>query len=206
MTKAFIFYETGKYAVMWFSLLGIFYLGFKKNAFPYVLYLLFLLPGVLVSYDAIAYDANFRTAVLFNLSGPLCLSLASVFIFGRTITLNDFLKVLDYIVYPLISMTVYICTLYTPDIREVITSTASNSAVSGGYGPNQVATVLGLGVFILLSRLLIPYKNIFVQWTMMFFLVLMAYRALLTFSRGGVLVAVSNIYCFYFYYLLLLLV
>ncbi len=189
MTKAFIFYETGKYAIMVFSLMGIFYLGFKKNAFPYVLYLLLLLPGVLVSYELISYDTNFRTAVLFNLSGPLCLCVSSVFIFGRTITLSSFLKVLDYIVYPLISMTIYIV-LYSPDIREVITNTASNSAVSGGYGPNQVATVLGLGVFILLSRLLIPYKNVLVQWAMMFFLILMGYRALLTFSRGGVLVAV----------------
>ena len=189
MTKAFVFYETGKYAIMLFSILGIFYLGFKKNAFPYVLYLILLLPGVLVSYDSISYDTNFRTAVLFNLSGPLCLSLVSVYIFGRTITLKQFLKVLDYIVYPLISMTIYIV-LYSPDIREVITNTASNSAVSGGYGPNQVATVLGLGVFILLSRLIIPYKNALVQMAMMFFLALMGYRALLTFSRGGVLVAV----------------
>ncbi|HPE84287.1 MAG TPA: O-antigen ligase family protein, partial [Aequorivita sp.] len=189
MTKAFIFYETGKYAIMFFSVLGIFYLGFKKNAFPYVLYLLLLLPGVLVSYDSISYDTNFRTAVLFNLSGPLCLSLASVFVFGRTISLKELLKVLDYIIYPIISMTIYVV-LYSPDIREIITSTASNSAVSGGYGPNQVATVLGLGVFILLSRLIIPYKNALVQMVMMFFLALMGYRALLTFSRGGVIVAV----------------
>ncbi len=195
MTKAFVFYETGKYAIILFSVLGIFFLGFKKNAFPYVLYLVLLLPGVLVSYDAISYDANFRTAVLFNLSGPICLSIVSVFIFGRTITLKHFLKILDYIVYPLISMTVYIV-LYSPDIRDVITNTASNSAVSGGYGPNQVATVLGLGAFILLSRLIIPYKNILVQITMMFFLALISYRALLTFSRGGVLVALIMIIVF----------
>lgn len=189
MTKAFVFYETGKYAVMWFSLMGIFLLGFKKNAYPYVLYLLLLIPGILVSFDMISFDVNFRKAVLFNMSGPLCLAIASIFIFGRTIRFSHFLKVLDYMVYPLISMTVYIV-LYSPDIREVITNTASNSAVSGGYGPNQVATMLGLGIFILLTRLVIPYKNILVQATMMFFLVLMAYRALLTFSRGGVFVAV----------------
>lgn len=201
MTKAFIFYETGKYAIMWFSLMGIFFLGFKKNAFPYVLYLLLLFPGVLVSYDSIAYDSNFRTAVLFNLSGPLCLSLASVFVFGRTITMNQFLKVMDYIIYPLISTTIYIV-LYSPDIREIITSTASNSAVSGGYGPNQVATVLGLGIFLLLTRLIIPYKNFLVQWTMMFFMILMSYRTLLTFSRGGVLVAVvmSVVFIVIFYF------
>lgn len=189
MTKAFVFYETGKYAVIFFALIGIFYLGFKKNAYPYVLYLLLLLPGVLVSYDVISYDANFRTAILFNLSGPICLSVIAVFAYGRTILFKDLLKVLDYIIYPLISMTVYI-SLYTPDIRDVVTNTASNAALSGGYGPNQVATILGLGVFILLSRLFIPYKNVLVHWTMMFFMLVMAYRALLTFSRGGVLVAV----------------
>lgn len=189
MTKAYIFYETGKYAIMWFSIMGMFFLGFKKNAFPYILYILLLLPGVLVSLDEIAYNVDFRRAVAFNLSGPLCLSVVAVFVFGRTVSFKELLKILDYIIYPLISMTVYIV-LYSPDIREVITGTASNSAVSGGYGPNQVATVLGLGVFILLTRLLIPYKNMLVHWTMMFFLALMAYRALLTFSRGGVLVAI----------------
>ena len=188
MTKAYIFYETGKYAVMWFAILGMLYVGFKRNALPYVVYFLLLLPGVLISLDDIAYDVNFRKAVLFNLSGPFCLSVAAVFTYGRTITYHEILKVIDYIIYPLIATTVYVV-LYSPDIREVVTGTASNSAISGGYGPNQVATVLGLGVFLLLTRLLIPYKNIVVHWSMMFFLALMAYRALLTFSRGGVLVA-----------------
>lgn len=189
MTKAYLFWETGKYAVIWFSLLGMFYLGFKRNAAPYVVYLLLLLPGILVSFEEIAHDVNFRKAVFFNLSGPLCLSVAAVFMYGRTITFHEMLKVMDYILYPLIATTVYII-VYSPDIREVVTSTASNSAVSGGYGPNQVATVLGLGVFLLLNRLFIPYKNILVHWTMMFFMALMAYRGLLTFSRGGVIVAI----------------
>ena len=188
MTKAFVFYETGKYAVMFFMLLGIFYLGFKKSALFYVIYILLLLPAVLVSLDVIAYDANFRTNVLFNLSGPLCLCFAAVFCYGRTVQLQDFLKVLDYIIYPLISIVVYI-TLYTPNVRDIVTGTASNSALSGGYGPNQVATVLGLGVFLLFSRLLIPYKNKLVPWTMMLIMLAMAYRALLTFSRGGVMVS-----------------
>jgi hypothetical protein len=199
MTKAFVFYETGKYAVIFFMILGVFFLGFKKNAFPFILYILLLLPAVLVSLDAIAFDANFRSTVLFNLSGPLCLSFAAIFCYGRSIQLQDFLKVLDYIVYPLISMVIYI-TLYTPNVQDVVTGTASNSALSGGYGPNQVATVLGLGIFILFTRLLIPYKNILVHWTMMFLMVVMAYRALLTFSRGGVLVSV--IICLVFLFII----
>lgn len=189
MTKAYIFYETGKYAVMWFALMGIFFLGFRRSALIYIVYILLLLPGVIVSLDEIAYDVNFRKAVLFNLSGPLCLSVAAVFVYGRTVSFKEMLRLLDYIIYPLISMTVYVV-LFSPDVQAVITGTASNAEVSGGYGPNQVATVLGLGVFILLTRLFIPYKNLLVHWTMMFFMGLMAYRALVTFSRGGVLVAV----------------
>ncbi len=201
MTKAFVFYETGKYAVMFFMLLGMLFLGFKKNAFPYVIYILLLLPAVFVSLDVIAFDANFRNTVLFNLSGPLCLTFAAIFCFGRTVHLHDILKILDYIIYPIISMAVYMI-LYTPNVQDIITNTASNSALSGGYGPNQVATILGLGIFLLFSRLLIPYKNFMVHWTMMFLMVVMAYRALLTFSRGGVLVAV--IMCLVFIFIIYL--
>jgi len=201
MTKAYVFWETGKYAVIWFSLLGMFYMGFKRNATPYVIYLLLLFPGIIVSLEEMSYDVDFRKAVFFNLSGPLCLSAAAVFTYGRTISFRKMLKIMDYIIYPMIAMTVYIV-LYSPDIREAVTGTGSNSAISGGYGPNQVATVLGLGVFLLLTRLFIPYKNILVHWTMMFFMALMAYRALLTFSRGGVLVAIiiSLVFIIVFYF------
>ena len=189
MTKAYFIWETGKYAVIWFCLLGMIYIGFKRNAVPYLIYFLLLLPGILIAYEEIAYDVNFRKSILFNFSGPLCLTVAAVFVFGKTVTFPQMLRILDYMIYPLITTTVYVV-LYSPDVREVVTGTASNSAISGGYGPNQVATALGLGVFLLLTRLLIPYKNILVHWVMMFFMALMAYRALLTFSRGGVIVSV----------------
>lgn len=188
MTGAYIFYETGKYAVIWFSLLGMFHYGFKRNAAPYIIYILLLLPGIMVTFVDLKHTMNFRTAMFFNLSGPLCLSVASIFTYGRTVTFQEILRIIDYMIYPLISITIFIV-IYSPDIRDVVTNTASNEAVSGGYGPNQVATVLGLGVFLLLTRFFIPYKNVLVHWTMMFFMALMAYRALLTFSRGGVLVA-----------------
>lgn len=201
MTKAYVFWETGKYAVIWFSLLGMFYMGFKRNATPYVIYLLLLFPGIIVTLEEMSYDVDFRKAVFFNLSGPLCLSAAAVFTYGRTISFRKMLKIIDYIIYPMIAMTIYII-VYSPDIREAVTGTGSNSAISGGYGPNQVATVLGLGVFLLLTRLFIPYKNMLVHWTMMFFMALMAYRALLTFSRGGVLVAIiiSLVFIIVFYF------
>lgn len=189
MSKAYLFWETGKYAIIFYCLLGMTYLGFKRDAAPYLLYFLFLLPAIAVSYNQLTFDVDFRKSVLFNLSGPFCLSVAAVFSFGRRVTQKQLMEILNYLVYPIIAMVVYIV-LYSPDVQEAITNTASNANFSGGYSGNQVATVLGLGAFIILTRFFIPYKNALVQGVMMFFMALMAYRALLTFSRGGVLVAV----------------
>lgn len=149
MTKAYLLYETGKYLVMFFIVLGLFYNSFKRKAYPYALFFLFLFPAIFKSSQALGYDVDFRKAVLFNLSGPLCLIFVAIYTYGKTLTYKDFLSVLNYLVYPLISMTVYIF-LYNPDLRAIITNTAANSAATGGYGPNQVSTVLGLGVFIII--------------------------------------------------------
>ena len=200
MTKALVFYETGKYAIILLMLVGMFYRGFQKKSYPYLLYFLLLGPGILVTIHVIGVEERFRQAILFNLSGPFSLTAAALFCYGRRIRFKDLLKVLDYMVYPIIAMTVYVF-LYTPsgDIGDIANSAASNPALSGGYGPNQVSTVLGLGVFILYTRFLIPYKNKWIHLLMMFFLVAMAYRALLTFSRGGVLVAILMAAAFTFF-------
>ena len=169
MTKAYFLYETGKYLVMFFIVIGLFYDGFKRKAYTFVLFLILLFPGIIVSFENISYDANFRKAILFNLSGPLTLSVVALYTYGKSLTFKDFLSVLNFVVYPIIAMTVYIF-LYNPSIRDIVTNTAANAATSGGYGPNQVATALGLGVFVLYSRLLIPYKLKTVHLIMMFFL------------------------------------
>ena len=197
MTKALIFYESGKYVIILYFLIGLFYQGFKVKAFPYLIYFLLLVPGIYVAYLNLNYDSEFRQMIMFNLSGPICLTLAAVYCYGRTVKFKDFLLILDVLIYPLIAMTVYVY-LYNPDIKQLITSTVSTSATSGGYGPNQVATMLGLGVFILYSRLLIPYKNKLIHFIMMFFLMAMAYRALITFSRGGVITAIVMCLAFSF--------
>ena len=178
MTKAMVFYETGKYAVILFLLFGMFYQGFKRKAYPYAIYLILLLPGLIGALDYFAGDLFlYRKTVLFNLSGPISLCAAALYCYGRTLKMSEFLQILDTIVYPIIAMTVYLY-LYNPAIRDVVTNTASNAATSGGYGPNQVSTMLGLGVFILFTRLLLPYKHKLVQFTMMFFLIAMGFANL----------------------------
>lgn len=189
MTRSTVLWEQGKYMVIFFSLWGMLYVGFRRNAAPYLLYFLMLLPAIGVSLITLDFDSDFRKSILFNLSGPFCLTVASVFLYGRTIKLKNFLKILDYIIYPLITTAVYVV-LFMPSGKDIFIHTSSNAAASGNYSGNQVATVFGLGFFILLTRFFIPYRNPIVHWTMMFFMALMMYRALLTFSRGGVVAAV----------------
>jgi len=190
MTKAYFFYETGKYMVILFLVIGMIYQGFKRTSLTYFIYLLLLFPGVYVSFLETEYDDKFRQNILFNLSGPICLTVAAMYCYGRTVTLKQMFSILNFMVYPIISMTIYVY-FYNINIQAVITGTASTSATSGGFGPNQVATVLGLGAFILFSRFLIPYKNKLVHLVMMFWLMALSHRAIITFSRGGVFVAVA---------------
>lgn len=188
MTKAYFLYETGKYMVILYLTIGMIYQGFNRKSFVYIVYILLLIPGVYVSFLNSEFDARFRQNILFNLSGPLCLSIAALYCYGRSIRLKDLYTIGNFLVYPLISMTIYVY-FYNIDVREVITGTASTSATSGGFGPNQVSTMLGLGAFILYSRFLLPYKNKLVHLFMMVFLVAFVHRGIITFSRGGVITA-----------------
>ena len=188
MTGGAITYEFAKYAVIGFVLLGMFYKGFKKSAWPYILYIVFLVPGILFSAINLNYDTNVGNAIGFNLSGPVCLGMAALYCYNRTITKSQMDTILMAILLPIVSITVYVF-YYSPNIRDVLTGTSSNFEASGGYGPNQVSTVLGLGAFILFSRLFL-IKNKVVNGIDIILLAVVGYRALITFSRGGVITAV----------------
>ena len=96
---------------------------------------------------------------------------------------------------PLVSNMIYLY-LYTPSIGESLMSGAnSNYATSGGYGPNQISTVMGMGAFLLCTRLFV-IKNRMINIIDLMLFGLMSYRAVVTFSRGGVLTAIICIICF----------
>lgn len=187
MTNGIIFWETGKYMVILFTVLGIYNQGFKLRSWPYLVFILLLLPGIFITYVSMDfYEVSFRKNILFNISGPLSLFMSALYCFQLKINLQSLFKVFDFLVYPLISMCIYIV-LYTPTNKEVFTAAESNAAASGGYSGNQVATILGLGVFLLFVRFLIPYRKKIFHYLMMGALVLLTLRGLLTFSRGGML-------------------
>ena len=189
MTGGFVLYETGKYTVIMFMLFGMFFHGFKTKALVYVVYILLLLPAVYVTFLEIPYDMNFRKTILFNLSGPLSLAISALFCYDLKIPIRRFLGLLDYMLLPIVAMTVYLF-FYSPDLKEVVTNADASFGAAGGFGPNQVSTALGIGIFVSLIRIFIPYKNYILQLINYGILPLMTFRALATLSRGGVFTAV----------------
>ena len=186
MTGGNPLYEISKYGVIVFLLTGMYYSGFSKGAGPYWMFLLLLVPSVVISTFALNFDTNIRKAIAFNISGPVCLGIASLYTFRRKISLEDVNRILFSMGLPIISCMVYV-TLYTPNVRDVVTSTQSNFETSGGYGPNQVATVLGLGMFIFFSRIILDSKTKFQIAINLIIALNITYRGMLTFSRGGMI-------------------
>jgi hypothetical protein len=187
MNNALPFYEMTKYLIIVFSLLGIFMKGFSLKSVPYVFYLLLLVPGIVIAAQNIPLGESLRKAVAFNLSGPVALGVCAVYCYRTRITLERLDEILKLAVGPIVMITVYLF-VATPDIREIVTDTASNFAASAGYGPNQVATALGIGMFICFVRFLrishLPTNAL----DIVLFLG-MTYRGWVTFSRGGIFTA-----------------
>ena len=187
MTGGALFYETGKYAVIFFLLLGMFYRGTSLRSIPFWAYLFALVPGIVFSAINLNYESNFRTAVIFNLSGPFCLGVAAIYMYFRKVSKEDLQRIFLVMLLPIVTTMVYLF-LYTPNIRDALSGTQSNFQTSGGFGPNQVATILGLGMFILVTRLF-TIRDRFVNIIDLVLLFFMSYRAIVTFSRGGVITA-----------------
>ncbi len=198
MTGGSFLYETSKYLVIIFCLMGI--LTTKLNQpISYIVYVFLLIPGILVAGFNITEQTTIRTAIAFNLSGPVCLGIVSVFCYKQKIAYLDMHKVFLAMALPIITMIIYLF-LYTPSIRDTLTGTGSNFAASGGFGPNQVATVLGLGMFALSIRFFMLSPSLFLKIFNGFLLAAVSYRAIVTFSRGGVITALFMIVAFVYFY------
>ena len=199
-TGALVFYETGKYAVILFLLIGMFFKGTSARTTPYWAYLFILLPGILIASMTISFEAEFRKLVAFNLSGPVCLGVSALYCYYKKIQKKDFQKVLVMLLMPLLAQMFYLY-LYTPTLHEGIITLTGNYAATAGYGPNQISTVFGLATFLLVARLF-TVKSSILNLIDLGLVGLMGYRALITFSRGGIVTALICIVAFIalFYY------
>ena len=137
MTKTYPFipYELSKYLLFIFLLIGIL---FKSSSFRFGWVLFFLLIPSL--FFDLSTQVKGYEIYSFNLLGPLNLSLIIIYFSKHQINLINFKKLLLLLLYPLVSVLSF-AFYKTPDFDDFNFKLSSNFATSGGFGPNQVATV-----------------------------------------------------------------
>lgn len=197
MTDAGLFYESSKYFIIFYMIFGMFYNGISNKGYPYFIFLICLVPSIIVAASTIGIDGSLRKNVAFVLSGPVCLGISALYCYDKKITMRQLLNVLLYLALPVVTLTTYLF-LYTPSIKDIVTGTDSNFAASGGFGPNQVSTVLGLGMFVFCVNYFLRSKTNLLKAVNIILFALVAFRGIITFSRGGVFTALLMIFAFLF--------
>ena len=193
MTGGLLFYELHKYMLIFLALIGVFYSLNRVKGYVYLVSTGLMLVGII--FTEYNVTENVRKMILFNLSGAISLGIFAFYCYKKQISLQQLNKILFYAALPIVGMLTYMF-LYTPDLKSVITGTGSSSQASGGFGPNQVATILGFGIFIFMTRLILnkyKIKQLLIEFSL---LSLIAFRGLATFSRGGILAAFIAIFFF----------
>jgi len=198
MTGGNILYEFSKYGVIFFLIVGMYYSGFSKYAVPYWIFLLLLIPGIIVATETLNLGTDIRKPIAFNISGPVCLGIASLYTYNRKILFSSLNSILLSLSLPVITITVYLI-LYTPSIKDVVTGTGSNYESSGGFGPNQVSTILGIGMFVFFSRFLLESRSKLLFIVNLIIVFNISYRGLTTFSRGGMITGLVMIIVLIFF-------
>ena len=177
------FHEFGKYAMLFFTCLGFFYNGFPKTKNPYWIYLLLLIPSVFMSFMYLEDD--FRRKIFFEILGPVCMGFLALYTYKRKISASQISVILNLIALPILTSCIYLILKYSHNI-DIVSWGNSNYYFSGNYAPNQMATALGLGVFIYLLKITTESGNKKIFYLNVVVLCLIFYRGLLTFSRGGI--------------------
>jgi hypothetical protein len=182
----YIPYELGKYLFFILLITGIF-LGYRRGLTGLFM-LLFLLPALFIDISGQVWFKN----IVFNILGPVNLSLAVIFFSKQQISSDDLIKALRLLIYTAVMVLSYI-TIKKPDFSDVVFSLVSNFETSGGWGPNQVSTLTGLGAFLMFLFLKNRWHLTGSRWLDFMIFVLFIFRGLMTFSRGGMLGAAIGI-------------
>lgn len=192
MTGETVFWELGKYVITLFLIMGLIVSG-RPVRMTYILYFLLLLPSILIgNYRDFAQA---KEMISFNLSGPLCLAASAIYFYHLRLSGADLLKLIRALVLPVVGMIMYIL-IQTPEISSITFTSNSNFVSSGGYGPNQVSLLIGVGIFFIIVLRYYQVSFSGIRWLDYILVGVFTYRALITFSRGGVLGTVLAIAVF----------
>lgn len=191
MKAAQIPWEFDKYAISAIFITAlVFSVRMRRPGLP-VAYLLLLVPSAFLTLSAAPWDEA-KAMLSFNLSGPIAMALSVLFFSSIQLSPSQ----LRWVAVSLLAPIVSIATVAAYSLQAALADPefdfyggSSNAAASGGFGPNQVSAILGLGL-VAIGVYLVAGKNKRIVTGAMFVLTLfLARQCLITLSRGGVYMA-----------------
>lgn len=188
MTGAAIYWEFGKYATILLFLVALLRSGRVKPPRAILLYLLLLLPAVFLTFAGSTSEVA-REQTSYNLSGPLALMVSVWFCSGLRLSREGVARILTSLLAPIVGVAA-IAAYSTVSGGAIQFGQGSNLQTSGGFGPNQVSAILGLGALVALILLALRVGNLLFRLGMFTVTLGLAAQSALTFSRSGLVIMV----------------
>lgn len=186
MNRADIFWEYGKYAS---SIIMLCYIVLSKKSlqpvagrFIAIMYFALMLPSVLITFEE---SMNAMGDISFNLSGPLSLMFSVLTLSRIKITPGTIEKISLSLIAPVLAIATIASHNTFMSADALVFGEQSMLITSGGFGPNQVSAILGLGALFCIAFFALSRKRMVKAFAaIMFFWLLI--QTFLTFSRGGI--------------------
>jgi hypothetical protein len=190
-------WEFGKYAVVLVVLIALVRTPRPRRSWLPIAYFALLVPSAILTFTRLE-DAEARDQLSFNLSGPLALALCTAFFHSVRFSKREFRWIFASLVGPVVSIgwTAAVI-LEQRDLQQWVNE--SNIATSGGFGPNQVSAVLGLGILAAVLWLIVGTGNTVGSGAVILITLFLFRQCVITFSRGGIYMAVGGICAAAFY-------
>lgn len=215
MVDAPIFWEFGKYSVAAIFLTAIIKNRLFKAPFLPLFYFVLLVPSVLITIMGEDWSSRSediqsgRMMISFNMSGPFALMVSAWFFSHLKLSTVQLQRMFLAVLGPVMSIAAI--TLYGVVSSDIDFTANSNKAASGGFGPNQVSSILGLGalmafLFYILSTRGTHKKSPIVgivswlrRFLMICLMIVFVIQSALTFSRGGLYNTGAGLVMAFFY-------
>jgi O-antigen ligase len=187
-SDAIVFWEFGKYSVILLLLFSLFkhQRFFQSPKLP-IAYFILLIPSIalLTTFD--------REAIAFNLSGPLALVVTTIYFHHVKLTLGQLKRLLLVLLAPIIALA-FIASISTITAANLeFTASSASRITSAGFGPNQVSSIFGLGIFAAYWYAILEREHRLLRIFVILLAVWLVGQSMLTWSRGGLWTGLGSI-------------
>lgn len=197
MTDALVLWEFGKYSTAAILMMALLRAGQPKWPKTPLIYFLLLLPSAFLTLENLEWGLA-RKSLSFNLSGPLALMVCVWFFSNLRVSVEQLHRCFFALIGPVVGIA-SVTAFSTFSASALKFSEQSNKLTSGGFGPNQVSAILGLGVLLSIFILMDSRAGTALKVLMFGTMTVLGIQSAMTFSRGGLYAAAGGVVLASFY-------